>query len=56
MEMQPFTITPAKKLAPPKMREDETDEEAEDRIKHEREMEKQGDLEFFIEGVESAIF
>ena len=56
MEMQPFTITPAKELAPPKMREDETDEEAEDRIKHEQEMEKQADLEFFIEGVESAIF
>ena len=55
-EMQPFTITPAKDIAPPKMKENETDEEAEERIRHEKEMESQPHPDFFLRGVESAIF
>ena len=55
-EMQPFTITPAKDLAPPKMRENETDKEAEERIRHEKEMISNPNPDFFIDGVESAIF
>jgi hypothetical protein len=54
-EMQPYTITPAKERELPKLREDETDEEAEERVRHEKEIENLPP-ESFIEGVESAIF
>ena len=54
--MQPFTVTPAKELAPPKLLENETDGQAEERLKHEREIENQAESELFIEGVESAVF
>ncbi|MBB5225237.1 hypothetical protein DYE50_04795 [Treponema ruminis] len=55
-EMQPYTVTPAKDRKPPKMHEDESDQEAEERLKHEKEMEESPLAESFIEGVESAIF
>ena len=55
-EMQPFTITPAKELEKLKIHEDETDEEAEERIRREKEEENTPRPENFIEGVESAIF
>ncbi len=55
-EMQPYTVTAAKDRAPPRLHEDETDEQAEERLKHEKEMENLPPSESFIEGVESAIF
>lgn len=55
-EMQPYTVTPAKDREPPKLHEDETDEQAEDRLKREKEMESIQDFPKFIDGVESAVF
>lgn len=55
-EMQPYTITPAKERELPKLMEAETDEEAEERLKREKEIENLPSPESFIEGVESAIF
>ncbi|MCR4823282.1 MAG: hypothetical protein K5873_10485 [Treponema sp.] len=54
-ESQPYTITPAKEIKPPKMGQEESDEEAIERLKKELEMEKIRQAGF-IEGVESAIF
>lgn len=56
-ELQPFTITPASQMErerPPL--EDETDEQAEERLKREQEMESRPRERSFIEGVESAVF
>lgn len=53
-EMQPYTISPAKEMTP-KMHEEETDSQAEERLKRELEMERRHP-EDSIEGVESAIF
>lgn len=55
-EMQPYTITASKDLEPPKIKLDETDEEAQEKLKHEKEMENLTESIHFIEGVESAIF
>lgn len=52
-ENQPFTITKASDI---KIHEEETDKEAEERLKREIEMEKKEKPENFIEGVESAVF
>lgn len=54
-ENQPFTITPLSQI-PPKRLEDETDEEAAERLKREEQMNSQPKPEHFIEGVESAVF
>ena len=56
-EMQPFTITPASQMereTPPL--EEESDEQAAERLKREKEMESRPNRENFIEGVESAVF
>lgn len=55
-ELQPYTITAGKDREPPKIHEDETDEQAEERLRHENGMEGTPEGECFIEGVESAIF
>lgn len=55
-EMQPYTVTPAKEREALKLHEDETDEQAEERMKREKNMENTPELQNFIEGVESAVF
>ena len=58
LEMRPFTITPESEIikqTPPPI-EEESDEEATDRLKREKEMEKHPREEFFIDEVESAVF
>ena len=58
LEMQPFTITPASQFDrenPPPL-EEESDEQAAERLKREKEMESRPNPENFIEGVESALF
>ena len=57
-EMQPFTVTPMSQLErknPPPL-EEESDEQAEERLKREQEMESKPRPEHFIEGVESPLF
>ena len=58
-EMQAFTITPESQLKRndlPPVREDETDEQAEERFKREIKIEKNPQRENFIDGVESVVF
>ena len=58
-ESQPYTITGASEFEKnnlPPIREDETDEEAERRLKHEIEIEKEQKNRNFIEDVENILF
>ena len=57
-EMQPFTVTPRSQMEqkePPPL-EEETDEQAEKKLRQEKEAENRPRQENFIEGIESAIF
>lgn len=55
-ESQPFTVTGASEMQKIRLKEGETDEQAEERIKREKEMETELIPEGKIEGVESALF
>lgn len=55
-ELQPYTITPSKDIEPPVLDLEESDEEAQKKLEHEKEKESLSDSIHFIEGVESAIF
>ncbi len=55
-ESQPFTVTGEKEMQKIRMKAEETDEMAEERIRREKEMEKAERPEDFIEGIESVLF
>lgn len=56
-ELQAYTVTPASEMEhKPPIHEDETDEEALERMKKELEIENRPKPENYIEGVESAVF
>lgn len=55
-EMAPYTVTPAKERQSARMLEEESDEEAQERLKREREQEAIPAADFYIDGVESAVF
>ena len=55
-DMQPYTVSAEKERAIPKIYEEETDEEAEKRLKSEMKMDSAKKNKTFIDGAESAVF
>lgn len=55
LESRPFTVTPQSQMLRPRL-EEETDEQALERLKREKEIDEENSRKFFVGEVESALF